>query len=94
MNDCIPTSVLKELLPHVDHAVLLDLITSLPLVLTVPEASKLIKVGKNRVYELVACGSIRSLRIGNKKLIPLRVLLDWLDSEAQGAPREPIRLAA
>ena len=94
MQDTIPTSVLKALLPHVDHGQLLALIASLPLVVTVPEAAKLLKVGKNRVYEEVASGRIRSVRIGNKKLIPLRVLLDWLDSEARGATREPFRLAA
>lgn len=94
MSDSIPTSFLKELLPHLDHAVQLDLVTSLPLVVTVPEAAKLLKVGKNRMYEEVASGRIRSVRIGNKKLIPLRVLLDWLESEARGATREPLRLAA
>lgn len=94
MHDSIPTSILKDLLPHVDHARLLELISSLPLVLTVPEASKLLKVGKNRVYEEVASGRIRSVRLGTKKLIPLRVLLDWLDAEARGADQKPLRLAA
>lgn len=94
MQDTIPTSVLKLLLPHLDHGLLLDLISNLPLVVTVPEAGKLLKVGKNRMYELVSSGRIRSVRIGNKKLIPLRVLLDWLESEAKGNTRETLRLAA
>ena len=94
MHDTIPTSVLKELLPHVDHGQLLALISSLPLVVTIPEAARLLKVGKNRMYEEVASGRIRSVRIGNKKLIPLRVLLDWLEAEARGTARKPLRLAA
>lgn len=94
MPNTIPTSVLKELLPHVDHGQLLSLIYSLPLVVTVPEAAKLLKVGKNRMYEEVSSGRIRSVRIGNKKLIPLRVLLDWLDEEARAGTREPLVLAA
>ena len=94
MCDTIPTNVLKELLPHVDHGQLLDLISSLPLVLTVPEAARLLKVGKNRMYEEVASGRIKSVHVGRKRLIPLRVLLEWLDSEAQGSQRPVLPLAA
>jgi len=94
MPDTILTSLLKDFLARLDHSLLLELISSLPLVVTVPEAAKMLKVGKNRMYQEVASGRIRSLRIGNKRLIPLRVLVDWLDSKAHGRAQEPLRLAA
>ena len=41
-----------------------------PDVLTVPEAAKLLRIGKNQAYELVKNGSLGAIRLGKKIIIP------------------------
>lgn len=42
----------------------------LPLVLTPKEAATILNIGKNTMYELLRCGTIHSVRIGNQFRIP------------------------
>lgn len=42
----------------------------LPLVLTPKEAASVLNIGKNRIYDLLRCGTIHSVRIGNQFRIP------------------------
>lgn len=51
---------------------------ALPLVLTVPEAAKQLRVGIGRCYELVRCGRLRSIKIGKRFLIPKSAIFDFL----------------
>lgn len=51
---------------------------ALPLVLTVPEAAKQLRVGIGRCYELVRCGRLRSIKIGKRFLIPKSAVFDVL----------------
>ena len=51
---------------------------ALPLVLTVPEAAKQLRVGIGRCDELVRCGRLRSVKIGKRFLIPKSAILDFL----------------
>lgn len=53
-----------------------------PLVLTADEASKLLRIGKNHIYELVRCGRLRSIRVGRKILIPHSAIGEFLESSA------------
>jgi excisionase family DNA binding protein len=55
----------------------------LPEVLKVREAAAVLRVGRNQLYEAVARGELRALRIGRSIRIPKQALLDLL---ATGSP--------
>lgn len=57
-------------------------IQNLPLALTVPEVSKVLRVSSSLVYELVRCGQLSSLKIGRKIRIPRSALLAYLGESA------------
>ena len=55
-----------------------DFINSESLVLTVPEAAKLLRIGIGRCYELARCGQLRSIKIGKRILIPRASIFEFL----------------
>jgi excisionase family DNA binding protein len=64
----------------------------LPAMLTVKEAAAILRVGRNQLYQAVARGEVRAVRIGRTIRIPKTVLLDLLTTPATpptatGAPR-------
>ncbi len=65
---------------HQDPAGTLDL---LPEVLKVREAAAVLRIGRNQLYEAVAHGELRAVRIGRTIRIPKQALLDLL---ANGNP--------
>jgi excisionase family DNA binding protein len=50
-----------------------------PILLTVPEAAKLLRLGRNSVYELVACRQLPALRFGRAIRIPRASLEAWVE---------------
>ena len=58
-----------------------------PLLLRVEQAAKLLQLGRNAVYALVAKGEIPSLRIGRQLRIPDQELRDWIHEQALGERR-------
>jgi excisionase family DNA binding protein len=58
---------------------------SLPLVLGVPEAAKILRIGLGRCYELVRCGRLRNIRVGKKILIPRNAIFEFLGM-TEGTP--------
>ena len=50
----------------------------LPLTLTVEEAGKVLRVGRNTAYELVRSGQLRSIKIGRQLRIPKGELVRFL----------------
>ena len=54
----------------------------LPLALTVPEASEVLRVGRTVAYELVRCGRLRSIRIGKKIIVPRDAICEFLGMTA------------
>ena len=50
----------------------------LPLALTVEEASKILRIGRNKAYDLVRCGKLPALRIGKLIRIPRNSLVAYL----------------
>ena len=50
--------------------------------LTVPEAAKLLRVSRNLAYDLVARGELPSLRLGRVIRIPTQALLEWLQRQS------------
>ena len=57
-------------------------LNTLPLALTVPETSAVLRVGRHAVYALVRCGRLRSLKIGRQIRIPRDALLAFLCESA------------
>lgn len=49
-------------------------------VLTVDDLCKALSLGKNSVYSLLKSGAIKSIRIGNKYLVPKLYLIDFISS--------------
>ena len=54
-----------------------------PLVLSVFEASKLLRLSRGSTYEAVRTGQIPSVRIGGRILIPRQLLLDAITQQGQ-----------
>lgn len=50
----------------------------LPLVLTVGQVSEILGIGRNKAYEIVRAGKIRSVRIGHTIRIPKDSLTEYL----------------
>ena len=53
----------------------------LPLMLTVPETAKILRIGRNTMYALVRANTIRSFRIGRKIRISRAALIDYLTNK-------------
>jgi excisionase family DNA binding protein len=56
-----------------------------PLVLTVEEAARLLRIGRGSAYEAVRAGDIPSVRIGRRVLVPREALLSLLNANAPAA---------
>ena len=52
------------------------------ILLTVPEAAKLLRISRNLAYELVARGEIPAIRLGRVIRVPRAPLEEWVKSEA------------
>ena len=53
----------------------------LPLTLRVEDLMPILDIGRNTAYELVRCGTIRSIRIGKQLRIPKDSLVEYLSDE-------------
>lgn len=54
----------------------------LPLVLRVEDLLPILSIGRNTAYELVRCGRIRSIRVGNQIRIPKDAVIEFLTHTA------------
>lgn len=61
-----------------------------PLLLSVPEAARILSLGKTKCYELVAGGELPAIRIGKSVRITTRALQDFVDrlEREQGVTRQ------
>ena len=50
------------------------------LLLTVPEAAKALAISRSKLYELLASGAVRSIRIDGARRIPLSALNDYVNA--------------
>jgi excisionase family DNA binding protein len=55
-----------------------------PLAVSVPEAGRLLGIGRNTAYDAVRSGQIPSLRIGGRIVVPMQALLRLLDGMGVG----------
>jgi excisionase family DNA binding protein len=49
------------------------------LLLTVPQAAKVLAISRSKLYELLAAGAIRSVRIDGSRRIPAAALSAYVD---------------
>ena len=52
----------------------------LPLTLRVEDLMPILGIGRNTAYELIRCGKIRNIRIGQQLRIPKQALIDYLSA--------------
>ncbi|MEU1736080.1 excisionase family DNA-binding protein [Streptosporangium sp. NPDC020145] len=50
-----------------------------PLLLTVSEAAAALAISRSKLYQLLASGSVSSIRIDGSRRIPLSALHDYID---------------
>ncbi|PSK90928.1 excisionase family DNA binding protein [Murinocardiopsis flavida] len=48
------------------------------LLLTVPEAAHALSISRSKLYELLSSGTVRSLRIGGSRRIPMAALDEYV----------------
>ncbi|MDD6526350.1 MAG: helix-turn-helix domain-containing protein [Oscillospiraceae bacterium] len=48
-------------------------------ILTVDEACAALSIGKNSIYKLLKTGTIKSIKIGRKYIIPKIYLIDYIN---------------
>jgi excisionase family DNA binding protein len=49
------------------------------LLLTVPQAARALGLGRTKVYELIATGSLPTVRFGRSVRVPVAKLQEWLE---------------
>ena len=61
-------------------------VSSLPLLLSVPEVAKTLGLGRTKVYELIACEGLPVVRFGRAVRVPVASLQQWIEQrEKQNA---------
>ena len=55
-----------------------QLVTAPRVLLTVEDAARAMAVGRTTVYQLLAAGSLRSVKIGRSRRIPLDAIRDYV----------------
>lgn len=56
----------------------LSMLKEHPDVLTVLEVAKILRIGKNKAYDLVSSGSLSSIKVGGKIIVPKMCLIQFL----------------
>lgn len=58
----------------------------------VEQVAELMQLGRTRIYEMIARGELRSIRVGSARRIPESALAEWLDrvsEESDGSDLGP-----
>lgn len=46
---------------------------------SIPEAGKILGIGRTKTYEIIRNGELKSIKIGGRHLVPHQCLQDYLD---------------
>ena len=57
---------------------ILSMLKDEPEVLTVSETAKILRIGKNKAYTLIKDGTLSSIRLGGKIIVPKMCLVSFL----------------
>jgi len=49
--------------------------------LTMDEVKKILRIGTNKAYEMVAQKKIPSIKMGSKIRVPKKALMEWIEKE-------------
>jgi excisionase family DNA binding protein len=49
------------------------------MLLTIPEACAMIRIGRTKFYQLLNAGEIKAVKIGKKTLVPQSAILQWIE---------------
>ena len=52
-------------------------------ILRIKDVQQMLNIGRNKVYELLKSGEIKSIRIGNKYIIPKKSVIDFVTNKLQ-----------
>lgn len=55
-----------------------------PLLYTLPEAAAALRIGKSKMFQLIADGTIQSVQIGRSRRIPRAALEQYVTNLAEG----------
>ncbi len=55
------------------------------LLLRPPEVAEALGIGRSKAYELIAAGTIPSIRIGGSVRVPVEKLRQWIESKSASA---------
>jgi excisionase family DNA binding protein len=58
-----------------------DLFNSYPDVVSVEDIQQMLRIGKNKVYDLLKNNSIKSIKVGKRYIIPKKYVIDFLFKE-------------
>lgn len=58
-----------------------SMFSSYPEVLTPQEAGKLLRLGKNKTYDLIKSGLLHSIKVGGKIIVPKVCVVEFLCNE-------------
>lgn len=56
----------------------LSLLKEYPEIMTVSEAANVLRIGKNKTYDLVKAGKLNSMKLGGKIIIPKMCLVSFI----------------
>jgi len=59
------------------------------LLLRPTEAAEVLGLGRSKVYELLAAGTLPAIRVGGSIRVPAEALRRWVSERAQESKREP-----
>lgn len=54
-----------------------------PLLLSIPEVARTLRLGRTKVYELIATSGLPTVRFGRSIRVPLAKLQEWLDQRGE-----------
>ena len=55
------------------------------------EAAEALCLGRTKIYELIADGTIPAVRIGKSIRVPVKELLEWVNRQSNGSQDEGLR---
>jgi len=55
----------------------------MPLVIGVIDIADTLKIGRNKAYELINSGAIKSLKVGNQYRVPRDAFISFIKGESQ-----------
>lgn len=58
-----------------------DLFNSYPDVVSVEDIQQMLRIGKNKVYDLLKNNSIKSIKVGKRYIVPKKYVIDFLFKE-------------